>query len=353
LQPELSLASSDGHQFALKLSPISPVPSTAQCKRESAVSKHEIDDNRGARPAHPVPVPAGDEARPTQDFVTTAATIGLIAAGVALFEVALIPGMVIGGAAVLAPKYLPKLHRRLRPLFHSTVRRRIDPVIPLAGRAQVKALLAAPSRLVIKQAIAKTITFRIIVTTLDFTVNYVVLGELAVAAGLSAFALIVGPVFYLVHETAWNYFGASDKRVDLTVLLPLPPDSKMSLSARGGFTISRALAKTITFRTLATAMDFTTNFVGRRRPRNGGGAIGFRLRPRSLCLSRPRDGLGLFWLVRRAHVRSADANKPPTSAWLRVAATQNRMSFTGVSGSWVTCQGTPDRVYQKSFTGRQ
>jgi uncharacterized membrane protein len=196
-----------------------------------------------------------------------AATIGVIAAGVALFEVALIPGMLIGGAAVLAPKYLapkylPKLRRRLQPLFNSTVRPRTEPVFPLPGRTDVKAPLAIPNRFAIKQAIAKTITFRIIVTTLDFTVNYVVIGELATAAGLSAFALIVGPLFYLAHETAWNCFGASDKRVDLTVLLPpLRPDAKAPLAARGGFTISRALAKTITFRTLATTMDFTTNYV--------------------------------------------------------------------------------------------
>ena len=35
------------------------------------------------------------------------------------------------------------------------------------------------------------------ITTLDFTVNYVVLGELATAAGLSAFELVAGPLFYL------------------------------------------------------------------------------------------------------------------------------------------------------------
>ena len=45
---------------------------------------------------------AGDQS--SQDFVTTAATVGIIAVGVALFEVALIPGMMIGAAAVLAPK---------------------------------------------------------------------------------------------------------------------------------------------------------------------------------------------------------------------------------------------------------
>src|SRR6516162_8301365 len=40
-------------------------------------------------------------------------TFGLsVLAGVALFEAALIPGVLIGGAAVLAPKYLPMLRRR-------------------------------------------------------------------------------------------------------------------------------------------------------------------------------------------------------------------------------------------------
>lgn len=207
-------------------------------------------------------------AGPTQDFVTTAATVGIFAAGVALFEVALIPGMVLGGAAVLAPKYLPKLRRRLQPLFSSTVRRRMAPTAPLPKPADVKAQPTVPHRLAIKQALAKTITFRIIVTTLDFTTNYVVIGELATAAGLSAFSLVVGPVFYLAHETAWNYFGPTIGRkaggwgtaVDLPVLLPAGSDAKASLAGRR-VTISRPLAKTITFRTIATTMDFTTNYV--------------------------------------------------------------------------------------------
>ncbi len=109
--------------------------------------------------------------------------------------------------------------------------------------------------------IAKTITFRIIVTTLDFTVNYVVLGELATAAGLSAFALVAGPLFYLAHEAAWNYLAVSDGHVDLTVVLPLRPDAEAPVAAREGFAISRALAKTITYRTIATIVDFTTNYV--------------------------------------------------------------------------------------------
>jgi uncharacterized membrane protein len=193
-------------------------------------------------------------------FVNTAVTVGVIAAGVALLDLALIPGVVIGGAAVLAPRLLPNLRRRPRPA------RRAAPTQPAAREAGAPvdlaghALIAAPRRFTIKQAIAKTITFRVIVTSLDFSVNYLVLGEFTTAAGLSAFALVVGPLFYLTHEAAWNYYGGSDKRVELTRLLP-GQDAGQQALPRQGFTISRALAKTITFRTIATAMDFTATFV--------------------------------------------------------------------------------------------
>jgi uncharacterized membrane protein len=218
----------------------------------------------------------GDRSSLTQDVVTTVATVGVIAAGVALLEVALIPGMVIGGAAVLAPKLFPKSSLFPKSLSKSLslpgLRRRLKPLLdfspPIASKASLPVVKPAlPVQFTMKQAIAKTITYRIIVTTLDFTVNYVVIGEVATAAGLSAFALVVGPLFYLAHEAAWNRFGDADKRVDLTAYLPwrsdaeAPTDETTSLERPAGFTISRALAKTITFRTIATTMDFTTNFV--------------------------------------------------------------------------------------------
>src|SRR5215475_10608533 len=52
----------------------------------------------------------------------TVATVAVVAAGAALFEAALLPGIAIGVAAVAAPKYLPKLAGALNPLFKSTVR---------------------------------------------------------------------------------------------------------------------------------------------------------------------------------------------------------------------------------------
>ena len=52
----------------------------------------------------------------------TVATVVVVAAGAALFETALLPGIAIGVAAVAAPKYFPKLAAGLGPLFKSTVR---------------------------------------------------------------------------------------------------------------------------------------------------------------------------------------------------------------------------------------
>jgi uncharacterized membrane protein len=188
-------------------------------------------------------------------------TTGLaVLAGVALFEAALIPGMVIGGAAVLAPKYLPGLRRRLGPLFGSTARRPAKPAAPSPGPRNVKAPAGPPGGFAIKQAVAKTITFRIIVTTLDFTTNYIVIGELATAAGLSAFALAAGPLFYFAHEMAWNRYGPASEAA-VAVRLPRLSDAEEPSADQSEFTVSRALAKTITFRTIATAMDFATNYV--------------------------------------------------------------------------------------------
>jgi uncharacterized membrane protein len=182
-------------------------------------------------------------------------TLGLAAfAGAALFEAALVPGLVVGGAAVLAPKVVPTLRRRLKPLLDAALS---QPAKPAAAprRSAAKGPLAALAGVGIKQAVAKTITFRIIVTALDFTSNLIVIGEAGTAAGLSTFAFVVGPLFYLAHETAWNHLSPSGGDIDITALLPVRPGSGREIK------ISRPLAKTITFRVIATAMDFTTIYV--------------------------------------------------------------------------------------------
>jgi uncharacterized membrane protein len=78
-------------------------------------------------------------------------------------------------------------------------------------RPDVKAPLAGREGITINRALAKTITFRTIATMTDFTTNYVVVGDLATSATLSAFGFVVGPFIYLGHEMAWDYYGSPRK----------------------------------------------------------------------------------------------------------------------------------------------
>ena len=66
---------------------------------------------------------SGPEASDNRDDVIVAtATVGIICVGAALIETALIPGMIIGVAAMLVPKALPKLGAAVEPVFRGAVR---------------------------------------------------------------------------------------------------------------------------------------------------------------------------------------------------------------------------------------
>ncbi|HTV31896.1 MAG TPA: DUF5132 domain-containing protein [Methylocella sp.] len=92
------------------------------------MSKFKIDIHDATEQADHKPEPGSEE--PTQeteeaqgdDFTAKVVTIGVVAVGVAVVESALLPGVILGAAAALAPKYFPKLGQRLQPLFNSTVR---------------------------------------------------------------------------------------------------------------------------------------------------------------------------------------------------------------------------------------
>jgi hypothetical protein len=56
------------------------------------------------------------------DVIATVATVAVVGIGAAAFEAALLPGIVLGVAAMWAPKYFPKMGEALNPLFRSTVR---------------------------------------------------------------------------------------------------------------------------------------------------------------------------------------------------------------------------------------
>ncbi len=56
------------------------------------------------------------------DVVATVATVAVVGIGAAAFEAALLPGLVLGVAAMWLPQYFPRMGETLNPLFRSTVR---------------------------------------------------------------------------------------------------------------------------------------------------------------------------------------------------------------------------------------
>ena len=79
--------------------------------------------HNGADASHPVEAdPLAETHESNEELVATAATVCVVGAGVLIFEAALLPGLVLGVAAMLVPKYLPRIGAAVNPLVKSTVR---------------------------------------------------------------------------------------------------------------------------------------------------------------------------------------------------------------------------------------
>jgi uncharacterized membrane protein len=197
------------------------------------------------------------------------ATLGVVAAGAAIIEAALIPGLLIGAAAVLAPRLFPRdmmsgLGDRLRRTVSSAVQ------VPSARTAHAADAPASaePASFDTWRAVAKTFTYRAAVTTIDFGANYFVIGELATAAGLSSLSLVAGPIAYFAHEMAWHYYGPVTARhadpLEATVDVPIPGVAGSGENGRTRFAsvkVSRAVAKTVTYEVVTGVSEFGANFL--------------------------------------------------------------------------------------------
>jgi uncharacterized protein DUF5132 len=80
----------------------------------------ETVDNAEAEELHDEALHESGEDR--GDMVATVATVAVVGVAAAAFEAALLPGLVLGVAAVAVPRYFPKIGAALNPLFRSTVR---------------------------------------------------------------------------------------------------------------------------------------------------------------------------------------------------------------------------------------
>jgi uncharacterized membrane protein len=198
------------------------------------------------------------------NLTASAATLGAVAAGVALFEVALIPGVLIGGAAVLAPNYLRKSRQKFADIFSDRSDVSSTSSAMTGEDYSPSRELSFPAGLKVKRSLAKTITFRVVSSSLDFSWNYILLGEVATAAGLSGIGLLASTVFYFVHETTWNKIRALAKQNTVETGINGSTSGYVSKSDANkqwwSLSVNPAVAKTITFRTMATIAEFTTNY---------------------------------------------------------------------------------------------
>ena len=62
------------------------------------------------------------------------------------------------------------------------------------------------------RAFAKTATYEAVTGVSEFGVNYLFVRDLAAAAGLTAFSIVISPFVYYVHEKAWDYYDATKAR---------------------------------------------------------------------------------------------------------------------------------------------
>ena len=124
----------DQDNFAAAVMPAMPEPRLALIeggKSDSMDDRNQEDELEPIR-IGPMDAPASDasdeqsgqQQNPQENgwINKTAATVVVVAAGAALFEAALLPGLALGVAAIAAPKFVSRLARTITPIFKSTVR---------------------------------------------------------------------------------------------------------------------------------------------------------------------------------------------------------------------------------------
>lgn len=92
------------------------------------MKKPKLEGN-GSLEASTAPAEGGEAETPESvensdrsELIATATTVAVVGVGAAVFEAALLPGIVLGVAAMWVPQYFPKIGEALNPLFRSTVR---------------------------------------------------------------------------------------------------------------------------------------------------------------------------------------------------------------------------------------
>jgi uncharacterized membrane protein len=209
-----------------------------------------LGDRRGRNASSPVPVPsappahsveappAGDPASfdtwravvktfsyrvmvTTADFGANYFVIGELATAAGLSSLSLVAGPIAYFAHEAAWHHFgPASARHPNPL-EATVHVPISG--RLAGNENERTRFASVK---VSRALAKTVTYEIVTGVSEFSANYLFVRDLAAAAGLTAFSIVIAPFVYYVHEKAWDYCDAAKARSQAAAALKLLPAAK-------------------------------------------------------------------------------------------------------------------------------
>lgn len=154
----------------------------------------------------------------TGDFGANYFVIGEPVTAAGLSSLSLVAGPVAYFAHEAAWHYYgPASARHTNPL-EATVQ------VPIPGAAPPSRDNGRPRLPGVKvsRALAKTTTYEVVTGVSEFSVNFLFVRDLAAAAGLTVFSIVISPIVYYAHEKAWDYYDATKVRAPAPKRLPAP-----------------------------------------------------------------------------------------------------------------------------------
>jgi uncharacterized membrane protein len=154
----------------------------------------------------------------TVDFGANYFVIGELATAAGLSSLSLVAGPIAYFAHEAAWHYYgPASARHPNPL-EATVH------VPIPGAAEGEENGRTRFASVkVSRALAKTVTYEVVTGVSEFSVNYLFVRDLAAAAGLTAFSIVISPFVYYLHEKAWDHYDATKARSPAAPALKLLP----------------------------------------------------------------------------------------------------------------------------------
>jgi uncharacterized membrane protein len=143
----------------------------------------------------------------TIDFGANYFVIGSLTTAAGLSSLSLVAGPIAYFAHEVAWHYFGPVSSRSSNPLEATVR------VPIPGLGEGGQNGQTPfANLKVSRAFAKTVTYEAVTGVSEFGANYFFIGNVAAAAGLTAFSMVIAPLVYYVHEKGWDYYDATKGR---------------------------------------------------------------------------------------------------------------------------------------------